>query len=304
MSIGLNNNSDEVYTYSQLTSNEGTKKTMEAQLRVLAARSMNANAQFQNFLETAIDTVAGGSVYSGAVSSSGTGSINVPEELEGYFDEASTKYNVDKRLVLAVARTESNFTPSATSPHGAMGVMQLMPATAQELGVKNGYDAYENIMGGTKLLRMLLDKYNGDRSKALAAYNAGSNKVDEYGGVPPQNQKYVDTVFGFYNDGFNTRSNVGYSSAYASERVSTDVASELKNAFSKFPEHQTYDTFLEELSEELKSNNARPTDADQAYRVLLGSAKTVIDRIRSEVRQEMEADANLTDDYDDDFLDS
>ena len=129
MSIGLNNNSDEVYTYSQLTSNEGTKKTMEAQLRVLAARSMNANAQFQNFLETAIDTVAGGSVYSGAVSSSGTGSINVPEELEGYFDEASTKYNVDKRLVRSPHRIQlhalrhqparSNGSDAAHACHGA-----------------------------------------------------------------------------------------------------------------------------------------------------------------------------------------
>lgn len=305
MSMGFNN-SDEVYTASQITNNEGSKKAMEAQLRVLAAQSMHADSQFQSFLETAIDTIAGSSRnYDGNYSSS-TGSINVPAELEDYFDEASRTYDVDKRLILAVARTESNFTPGATSSHGAMGVMQLMPGTARELGVSDAYDPYENIMGGTKLLRMLLEKYKGDRPKALAAYNAGSNKVDEYGGVPPANQKYVDTVMGFYSDGFNTRSKEGYQDSYAADRVSNTngtLAGNLKNAFSKFPEHSTYDDFLEELSKELKSSTAKPTDADQAYRILLGSAKTAIDRIRYEVRGEMDEEEELEEDLEEDDTD-
>ena len=98
-----------------------------------------------------------------------------------YFEKASKTYNVDKRLLIAVAKTESDFNPKATSGAGAKGIMQLMDSTAKDLGVTNSYDPEQNIMGGAKLLSQLLKKYDGDRNKALAGYNAGTGNVARYG---------------------------------------------------------------------------------------------------------------------------
>lgn len=124
-----------------------------------------------------------------------------PDVLEEYFEEASSTYEVDLKLLKCIALVESDFNPDCTSYAGAMGIMQLMPETAKELGVKNPYDPYENIMGGAKLIAKLLDKYDGDISLAAAAYNAGSGAVAKYGGIPPyeQTQNYVKKVLSHYN---------------------------------------------------------------------------------------------------------
>ena len=103
------------------------------------------------------------------------------QDYDEYFNKASNTYNVDKRLLIAIAKTESDFNPKATSGAGAKGIMQLMDSTAKDLGVKDSYDAEQNIMGGAKLLSQLLKKYDGDRNKALAAYNAGTGNVARYG---------------------------------------------------------------------------------------------------------------------------
>ena len=103
------------------------------------------------------------------------------QDYNEYFNKASTTYNVDKRLLIAVAKTESDFNPKATSGAGAKGIMQLMDRTAKDLGVTNSYDPEQNIMGGAKLLSQLLKKYDGDRNKALAAYNAGTGNVARNG---------------------------------------------------------------------------------------------------------------------------
>ena len=122
------------------------------------------------------------------------------EKLTGSFSDliqrTSEKYNVDPKLVQAVVTAESNFNPDAVSHAGAQGLMQLMPATATGLGVENPFDPTQNVDGGVRLLRQLLDRYDGNTSLALAAYNAGPGAVSKYGGIPPyqETQTYVKRV--------------------------------------------------------------------------------------------------------------
>jgi soluble lytic murein transglycosylase-like protein len=106
---------------------------------------------------------------------------------------------VPAALVKAVVKAESNFEPSAVSPAGAQGLMQLMPATAQDLGVDDPFRAEDNISGGTRYLRAMIDRY-GDWRHALAAYNAGPQAVDRYDGIPPypETQEYVERVLHYY----------------------------------------------------------------------------------------------------------
>ncbi len=110
--------------------------------------------------------------------------------------EASEKYGVDPSLITAVIAQESGGNPIAVSNRGAKGLMQLMDSTAQDLGVKQVFHPRDNVLGGTKYLRQLLDKYNQNESLALASYNAGPAAVDKYNGVPPypETQQYVDSV--------------------------------------------------------------------------------------------------------------
>lgn len=122
-----------------------------------------------------------------------------PLSTEQMILKAARKFGVDSELVKAVATAESNLNQGAVSSVGAIGVMQLMPETAESLGV-DPYDEKQNIEGGAHYLRKMLDKFNGNLQKAIAAYNAGPGAVQKYGGVPPysETQNYVGRVLDFY----------------------------------------------------------------------------------------------------------
>ncbi len=121
-------------------------------------------------------------------------------ELEQAVSRAAQQHHVQPALLLAVMKAESSFNPTAISKAGAVGLMQLIPETAIRHGVRNLYDANDNITGGAKHLRYLLDRFHGNIRLALAAYNAGEGKVDRYGQIPPykETQEYVKKVLVYY----------------------------------------------------------------------------------------------------------
>lgn len=134
-----------------------------------------------------------------SMESRGAVGLNISGDTNSLIKEAAARYQVDPRLVVAVAQTESGGNQEAVSPAGAVGVMQLMPETAAGLGV-NPYDKRQNIEGGAKYLRQMMDTFGGDVQKAVAAYNAGPQAVKEYNGIPPyrETQDYVNKVLDIY----------------------------------------------------------------------------------------------------------
>jgi hypothetical protein len=121
--------------------------------------------------------------------------------LEPIIEKAARKYEVDPDLIRSVIKTESNFNSQATSPKGAMGLMQLMPGTARDLGVKNAYDPEENIMGGTRYLKSLLKRYDGKIDLTLAAYNWGMGNVEKNPQkLPQETANYIARVNNYYKN--------------------------------------------------------------------------------------------------------
>ena len=123
-----------------------------------------------------------------------------PAGIGRLIDRIARKHGMDPDLVTAVARVESNYNPTAISPKGALGVMQLLPETAKRFGVANAYDPAQNIEGGVRYLKFLRDRFPGNLSLVLAAYNAGENAVRKHGGIPPyrETRDYVSKIRQLY----------------------------------------------------------------------------------------------------------
>ncbi|MBD5657526.1 MAG: lytic transglycosylase domain-containing protein [Candidatus Eremiobacteraeota bacterium] len=149
-------------------------------------------------VERRIEAIAGRTLPS-APASSRFGAL-VSSQLGRVIERAALAAHVDPSLVAAVAEAESGFNPGVTSPTGAAGLMQLMPATAQALGVSDPYDPAQNVRGGASYLRELLARFHGDVRLAVAAYNAGPSAVAHFGGVPPyaETEAYVARVMVAY----------------------------------------------------------------------------------------------------------
>lgn len=163
--------------------NSGTSGTIiNATSNVFDDENLTTQESFDDILTTFMES----NVSDDELSTSITNAIH----------DASEKYDIDPNLIKAVIRQESNFDVYAVSSAGAQGLMQLMPMTAQSLGVTDSFDIEQNIDGGSKYLDGLLEQYDGDEELALAAYNAGPGNVAKYNGIPPfeETEKYVENV--------------------------------------------------------------------------------------------------------------
>jgi soluble lytic murein transglycosylase-like protein len=148
-----------------------------------------------------------------------------PQDIDAAIDQAAARHNVDPNLVRSVVKVESNFNPNAVSRTGAMGLMQLMPATARSLNVSNPFDPQQNVDAGVRHLKRLLDSYNGDVRLSLAAYNAGAGAVARSAGVPHfrETQNYVRRITSMYNGSTEQHSYIFGKPAYEPVRVERDA---------------------------------------------------------------------------------
>ena len=157
----------------------------------------SATVKFGDLLTRPV-TKVNASIYTSQAQS--TDRLSPRQKIQDIVSRMSKKHGVDEKLVNALIKQESGFNPNAKSKVGALGLMQLMPSTAKGLGVTNPMDPEQNVEGGVKYLKSMLNKYNGNIILALAAYNAGPGAVDKYDGVPPykETQNYVKSILANY----------------------------------------------------------------------------------------------------------
>lgn len=200
---------------------DNSLQMLELQLMVqlMKSSSQSDGTGFQNVLESLVSSMNGGSNSQDSVSVGNTDQLtNLKQDvstnvksgnmnIDAAVDAAAKKYNVDKALIMSVIKQESSFDANAQSNAGAQGLMQLMPGTAKELGVTNSFDVSQNVDGGTKYLKGLLDMYSNSKEMALAAYNAGSGTIKQRGvhnaseiyKMPNETKNYVSKIMSDYN---------------------------------------------------------------------------------------------------------
>ncbi len=235
---------------------------------------LNADGTFIP-VEAEQNTSTAGTYFSNYMNQTSQGYGNYLEQI---FQKASDTYHVSKDLLKAMAKAESNFRADATSHCGAMGIMQLMPATAASLGVTDAYNPEQNIMGGAQYISRLLEKYNGNLSYAVAAYNAGSGNVDKYGGIPPfqETQNYVVKVLRYLEEGVTIPDSsgtagstvgTGTSSVWSSAQAAGASDNTLQKMMNQYFDYDDYLEFLQLFTrviyEKLTGEEveAKPTDA-------------------------------------------
>ena len=231
--------------------------------------------------------------------------------LDQIFQEASDTYHVSKDLLKAMAKAESNFKADITSHAGAMGIMQLMPSTAASLGVTDAFDPEQNIMGGAKYISQLLERYNGNLSYAVAAYNAGSGNVNKYGGIPPfkETQNYVARVLQYMEEGVtipdstasaSTGTPAGQTSASAGQNASlnqliNNSGNTLQDMMSRYFDYDDYLEFLQLFTRiiyekitgtTVGTDNAAETGRTESASAAQGQQKEAADTGKTETVQE------------------
>jgi soluble lytic murein transglycosylase-like protein len=160
-------------------------------------QDQDASPSFASVLQSQMN----GGDQTESVAASNAPAMVAPAQIDALVNDNAQAQSVDPALVKAIIANESGFNANATSKVGAQGLMQLMPGTAAGLGVSDAYDPEQNVAGGTKYIKQLLDHFGGDVKLAVAAYNAGPGAVEKYGGVPPyaETQNYVQNVLSSYS---------------------------------------------------------------------------------------------------------
>lgn len=254
-------------------------KTVGTAAVATAAVTANNSTNSNNMASAVSPTVSFSEILDNAVKA-GSQTVTNVTTYGDIFKEAANKYGVDMNLLLAMGKQESNFDTNCTSGSGAKGVMQLMPTTASNLGVTDPYDAYQNIMGGAKLISELLGKYGGNTSMALAAYHAGSGAVDRAGGIPSKSQGYVNKVLGYMSSGVSTPTTVYSSSTTTAAGPDVDNIRKLENVLQEFSRNDPddFEKFQAKVNEVLAQNGGidDASDAYTQYQVLLGATNTAV----------------------------